>query len=140
MLCDCFRATQPCQVLAIWITVTLLPDQRKPCPEALMCSSTALAHEHTHTGPTVHDRWMLAICRVSSLPTDRWPGDVSALKTRMSRELWESFLKTLFGLTDSCHGYMLNQCVYKGQRGFVSAWRGTKHVEVWDVILLQKKI
>lgn len=61
--------------------------------EAMSWSSDVFQHSTgtwTHTGPTVHDRWILAICRVSSLPTDRWPGDVSALKTRMSRELWES--------------------------------------------------
>lgn len=74
-----------CQVLAIWITVTLLPDQRKPCPEALICSSTALAHEHTQYLECMTDGcWQSGACAAGPLIS----GDVSAVM--VSRELSES--------------------------------------------------
>lgn len=111
-----------CQVLAIWITVTLLPDQRKPCPEALICSSTALAHEHTQYLECMTDGcWQSVACAAGPLIS----GDVSAVM--MSRELSESatgFKGTILFFPDLSDGYMLNQSAYEGQRGFMSAWRG----------------
>lgn len=74
-----------CQVLAIWITVTLLPDQRKPCPEALMCSSTALAHEHTQYLECTTDGCWQSVALAAGAPIS---GDVSAVV--MSCELSES--------------------------------------------------